>query len=77
MNRVSYLVFDEADRMLDMNFEEDMREIVKDIRMDRQTVYFSATWPRDVQELARDFCSEDAKYIQIGKHNITINKDIQ
>ena len=56
LNRVTYLVIDEADRMLDMGFEPDVRTIVDDIRPDRQTVYFSATWPHEVEDLARDFC---------------------
>lgn len=52
LRRITYLVMDEADRMLDMGFEPQIRKIVGQIRPDRQTLMFSATWPKDVQKLA-------------------------
>ena len=52
LRRITYLVMDEADRMLDMGFEPQIRKIVSQIRPDRQTLMFSATWPKDVQKLA-------------------------
>ena len=52
---VSYLVLDEADRMLDMGFEPEIRKIMLDIRPDRQTVMTSATWPDDVRRLASSY----------------------
>jgi len=52
LRRITYLVLDEADRMLDMGFEPQIRKIVSQIRPDRQTLMFSATWPKDVQKLA-------------------------
>ena len=57
LRRITYLVLDEADRMLDMGFEPAMRQIVSQIRPDRQTLCWSATWPKEVQAVARDFCS--------------------
>ncbi|XP_068217609.1 probable ATP-dependent RNA helicase DDX43 [Palaemon carinicauda] len=52
LSGVSYLVLDEADRMLDMGFEPQVRKIVMNIRPDRQTILTSATWPDEVQLLA-------------------------
>lgn len=48
LRRVTYLVLDEADRMFDMGFEPQINRIVSLIRPDRQTVMFSATFPRAV-----------------------------
>lgn len=55
LHRVTYLVVDEADRMLDLGFEEQLREVVSQIRKARQTLMWSATWPREIQQLAADF----------------------
>ncbi len=52
---------DEADRMLDMGFEEQIRKIVDQIRPDRQTLMWSATWPKEVERLAQDYQKD---YIQ-------------
>ncbi|EER09635.1 RNA helicase, putative [Perkinsus marinus ATCC 50983] len=75
LRRVTYLVLDEADRMLDMGFEPQVRKIVSQIRPDRQTLMWSATWPKDVQQLARDLCNEEPVHVTVGRsghacHNI-------
>lgn len=52
---ITYLVLDEADRMLDMGFEPQIRKVLLNIRPDRQTVMTSATWPSGVRRLAERY----------------------
>ena len=52
-SRVSFFILDEADRMLDMGFKDDIMQIVKYLPKERQTIMFSATMPKEIQELAK------------------------
>lgn len=53
LSRVSFFVLDEADRMLDMGFSDDIMQIASHLPRDRQTVMFSATMPTKIQQLAK------------------------
>ncbi|XP_008938724.1 PREDICTED: probable ATP-dependent RNA helicase DDX43, partial [Merops nubicus] len=55
LKSITYLVLDEADRMLDMGFEPQIMKILIDVRPDRQTVMTSATWPDGVRHLAKSY----------------------
>lgn len=76
LDRVSYFVLDEADRMLDMGFEPQIRMISSQIRPDRQTLLFSATWPASIRRLASEFCKNNCIYIQVGDRDLTANANI-
>jgi ATP-independent RNA helicase DbpA len=69
LTEVSMLVLDEADRMLDMGFEEEMREIFDHLPPDRQTVLFSATFPKTIESLSRKY-QRDAVRVTIEDEGI-------
>jgi len=69
---ISFLVLDEADRMLDLGFERDIRAIIKQIPTQRQTLMFSATWPTSIQNLASEFLNNPVK-VTIGSEDLAAN----
>ncbi len=70
MENIKWVVLDEADRMLDMGFEPQIRRIVEDDTMPktgaRQTLMFSATFPKEIQILARDFL-DNYIFLAVGR----------
>jgi ATP-dependent RNA helicase DeaD len=71
LDQVKMVVLDEADVMLDMGFQEDMEVILQGVPQQRQTVFFSATIPRPIQELIRKY-SRDPRHIQIQRKELTV-----
>uniref|UniRef100_A0A4W4DV62 Probable ATP-dependent RNA helicase DDX46 n=1 Tax=Electrophorus electricus TaxID=8005 RepID=A0A4W4DV62_ELEEL len=69
LRRVTYVVVDEADRMFDMGFEPQVMRIVENVRPDRQTVMFSATFPRAMEALARRILSKPME-VQVGGRSV-------
>jgi ATP-dependent RNA helicase DDX46/PRP5 len=73
--RTTYVVLDEADRMFDLGFEPQVMRIVGNIRPDRQTVMFSATFPQQMEALARKILSKPVE-VQVGGRRV-VCKDVE
>lgn len=75
LQNVTYLVLDEADRMLDLGFEPHIRAISGKVRADRQTLMFSATWPTAVQQLAQNYLCSPVK-VTIGSQDLAASHSV-
>jgi len=76
LKRCTYVVLDEADRMLDMGFEPQIRKILEQIRPDRQVLMWSATWPKEIRALAEDFLQDKYIHLTVGSLNLAANHNI-
>ncbi|KAG2212670.1 hypothetical protein INT47_000647 [Mucor saturninus] len=76
LTEVSFMVLDEADRMLDDGFENDIRAIMGYTPKDRQTLMFSATWPESVRKLASDFLNNPMR-VTIGSPDLAASQNVQ
>ncbi|KAM7044488.1 DEAD box protein 53 [Molossus nigricans] len=65
LRSITYLVLDEADKMLDLGFEHQIRKVLLDVRPDRQTVMTSATWPDTIRRLAQSYL-KDPMIVYVG-----------
>jgi len=77
LRRVSFVVLDEADEMLSKGFLPQLDMLLTQIRPDRQTLMFSATWPDEIKELAQKHCHRSLVKIRIGTEGMAACRDIK
>jgi ATP-dependent RNA helicase DDX46/PRP5 len=79
LRRVTYVVIDEADRMFDLGFEPQIARILANIRPDKQTIMFSATFPRQIESLAKKILSNPVEIVvgQRGQSNPNVKQYVE
>lgn len=70
LRRITYTVLDEADRMFDLGFEPQVMKIINNIRPQRQTILFSATFPKSMEALARKILRGKPVEITVGARSV-------
>lgn len=76
LSKVNYVVLDEADRMLDMGFEPQIRAIFEFLPKERRTMMFTATFPKEIRALAFSF-QQHPVLLKLGNTELTTNKNIE
>jgi len=77
MSRFKTVVLDEADRMLDMGFIDDMKYLMEQMPVQKQILLFSATIPNEIESLARKFLKEPVKIsVKTREASANVNQDI-
>jgi len=76
LDAINKLTLDEADRMLDMGFEPQIRKILAKIPRRRQTLFFTATWPREVRKLASEILYYPYKVMIGNRDDLKANQDV-
>ena len=76
MENVSMFVLDEADEMFDMGFRDDIELILKDVPMERQSLFFSATMDKQIMEFAKNYQAEP-KVIKVVSKKLTVPRVTQ
>ncbi|KAI6171942.1 DEAD/DEAH box helicase [Aphelenchoides besseyi] len=76
LTRCTYLVLDEADRMLELGYDAQLKSIMSQLRPDRQTLMFSATWPPEVRGFAKQY-QQSPVFMNVGPLEIAANANIE
>jgi len=77
LSHISTIILDEADRMLDMGFRDDIEIVMAALPKEKQAVFFSATIPREMKELMKRYAKPDLVHISIDRTNVTAKQITQ